>query len=111
MNELRLCLGRGGPHQGYTTILGNSQLGDYSRFQPVPGNSMSYDDLKVIEAKRFLVAVIGGERRNATVEEAHADAEVIGAASASALDGSWHRVPTVPDATFGHASGDRAVRQ
>src|SRR5207245_101777 len=39
MNELRLCLGRGGPanaDHGYTTILGNASLGDYGRLQPGP---------------------------------------------------------------------------
>lgn len=102
MNELRLCLGRSSPDRGYTTVLGSSALGDYARFQPGPGNSMSYDDLKVIEAKKFLVAVAGGERRNSTIEEAQADAEVIAAAAASARDGAWHTVPPVPGATFGH---------
>src|SRR3984893_8801778 len=102
LNELRLCLGRGGLDHGYTTILGNSALGDYGRFQPGPGNSMSYDDLKVIEAKKFLVALGGGEQRNSTVQEAHADAEVIAAAAASARDGAWHTVAPVPGATFGH---------
>jgi predicted dehydrogenase len=103
MNELRLCLGRGGDNGGYTTVLGNAALGDYGRFQPGPGHSMSYDDLKVIEAKKFLVAVGGGERRNSTIEEALADAEVIAAAAASARDGAWHKVAPVPGATFGHA--------
>jgi predicted dehydrogenase len=102
MNELRLCLGRKSSDRGYTTILGNSALGDYARFQPGPGHSMSYDDLKVIEAKKFLVAVGGGERRNSTIEEAHADAEVIAATAASARDGAWHKVAPVPGATFGH---------
>jgi predicted dehydrogenase len=101
MNELRLCLGRGGPHQGYTTVLANPQLGDYAHFQPGPGIAMGYDDLKVIEAKKFLVAVTGGERRNATVEDAHAVAEVIAAADASAASGTWQAVPRVPGATFG----------
>jgi len=91
MNELRLCLGRGGPHQGYTTVLGNAQLGDYARFQPGPGIGMGYDDLKVIEAKKFLVAVTGGERRNSTVEDAHAVAEVIAAAAASAASAEYLR--------------------
>ena len=103
MNELRLCLGRGGPDHGYTTILGNSGFGDYGRFQPGPGNSMGYDDLKVIEARKFLVAVAGGERRNSTIDEAHADAEVIAAVAASARDGAWHPVAPVPGATFGHS--------
>ena len=72
------------------------------RFQPGPGNSMGYDDLKVIEAKKFLVAVTGGEQRNSTIEEALADAEVISAAAASAEDGQWHYVPRIAGATFGH---------
>jgi predicted dehydrogenase len=101
MNELRLCLGRGGPHQGYTTVLGNAHLGDYARFQPGPGIAMGYDDLKVIEAKKFLVAVAGGERRNATIDDAHAVAEVITAAGASVASGTWQAVPAVPGATFG----------
>ena len=79
MNELKLALGRTGPSQGYTTILGNASQGDYAAFQPGPGNSMGYDDLKVIEAKKFLVAVTGGEQRNSTIEEALADASVIAA--------------------------------
>ena len=45
---------------------------------------MSYDDLKVIEARKFLVAVGGGEQRNSTIAEALADAEVIAATAASA---------------------------
>jgi predicted dehydrogenase len=101
MNELRICLGRGGPHQGYTTVLGNPHLGDYASFQPGPGIAMGYDDLKVIEAKKFLVAVTGGERRNSTVEDAHAVAEVIAAAGASATSGTWQAVPAVLGATFG----------
>jgi predicted dehydrogenase len=103
MNEVRVCLGRSGANYGYTTVLGNAHLGDYARFQPGPGNSMGYDDLKVIEAKKFIAAVLGGERRNSTIEEAHADAEVISAAEASAASGTWQKVPQVRGATFGHA--------
>ena len=106
MNELRVCLGRGGPHHGYTTVLGNSHFGDYAHFQPGPANSMGYDDLKVIEAKKFLVAVTGGERRNSTVDDAHHVAEVIAAAAASSESGAWQQVPAVPAATFG---GDPAT--
>ncbi len=102
MNEMQLAIGRSGPNQGYTTVLGNRTQGDYAYFQPGPGNAMGYDDLKVIEAKKFLVAVTGGEQRHSTIEEALADAEVIAAASASAVDGLWHQVAAVPGATFGH---------
>jgi predicted dehydrogenase len=102
MNELRLAVGRIGPNQGYTTVLGNQSQGDYAHFQPGPGNAMGYDDLKVIEAKKFLVAVTGGEQHNSTIDEALADAEVIAAAAASAVDGQWHQVPQIPGASFGH---------
>ncbi|MER7186316.1 Gfo/Idh/MocA family oxidoreductase [Streptomyces hyaluromycini] len=102
MNELRVALGRSGPDQGYTTVLGNGHMGDYASFQPGPGNSMGYDDLKVIEAKKFLAAVADIEHHNSTIEDAHAVAEVIAAAAASAESGSWQRVPAIPGANFGH---------
>jgi predicted dehydrogenase len=101
MNELRVCIGRGGTRSGYTTVLGNAHFGDYAHFQPGPGNSMGYDDLKVIEAKKFLAAVAGLEQRNSTVDDAHHVAEVIAAAAASADSGTWQQVPTVAGATFG----------
>jgi predicted dehydrogenase len=99
LNELRVCLGRGGPHQGYTTVLANAHLGDYARFQPGPGIGMGYDDLKVTEAKRFLVAVAGGERRNCSVHDALSAAEVVAAAERSAADGTWQKVPAVAGTT------------
>ncbi|MFD8818594.1 Gfo/Idh/MocA family protein [Streptomyces sp. NPDC059627] len=102
MNELRVALGRSGPDQGYTTVLGNGHMGEYASFQPGPGNSMGYDDLKVIEAKKFLAAVAGVEHHNSTIEDAHAVAEVIAAAAASAENGSWQPGPAVPGANFGH---------
>jgi predicted dehydrogenase len=101
MNELQVCIGRGGPHAGYTTVLANAHFGDYAYFQPGPANSMGYDDLKVIEAKKFLVAVTGSERRNSTADDAHHVAEVIAAAAASAESGAWQQVPSVPGAIFG----------
>lgn len=101
MNELQVCIGRGGPHAGYTTVLGNAALGDYARFQPGPGLAMGYDDLKVIEAKKFLVAVTGGERTTSTIHDAHAVSEVIAAAAASAESGAWQKVPDVSGTTYG----------
>jgi predicted dehydrogenase len=106
MNELRVALGRGGPHTGYTTVLGNPHLGDYGRFQPGPGNSMGYDDLKVIEAHKFLVAVIGGDAGACTIDDAQSASEVVSAALASAASGSWVKVPAVSGARYG---GDRLV--
>jgi predicted dehydrogenase len=99
MNELRVCLGRGAPHQGYTTVLANAHLGDYARFQPGPGIAMGYDDLKVTEARKFLVAVAGGERQNSSVDDALSVAEVLAAAERSAADGTWQKVPPIAGTT------------
>lgn len=64
--------------------------------------------LKVIEAKKFLVAVTGGERRNSTVDDAHQVAEVIAAASAER--GTWQHVPVIPGATFGEPVSPSTTR-
>ena len=101
MNELRLAVGRGGANAGYTTILGNPGMGDYGKFQPGPGNSMGYDDLKVIEAKKFLQSVTQGVAGACTIDDAQSAAEVVSAAVHSAETGSWVKVPAVPGATYG----------
>ena len=94
MNELQACHRPHRPQPGLHDHPGQApRRATTPHFQPGPGNSMGYDDLKVIEAKKFLVAVTGGEQRNSTIEEALADAEVIAAAAASAVDGQWHQVP------------------
>jgi predicted dehydrogenase len=105
MNELRVRLGRAGRHAGYTTVLANQHFGDYARFQPGPGNGMGYDDLKVIEVKKFLAAVAGIEKSNSTIDDAHHVAGVISAAAASAETGTWQRVPEVPGSRFGANHG------
>ena len=110
MNELRVCLGRGGPHQGYTRVLANAHLGDYARFQPGPGIAMGFDDLKVTEARKFLVAVVGGERRNCSIDDALSAAEVLAAAERSAADGAWHKVPAVAGTTAARRNGQRGGR-
>jgi hypothetical protein len=101
MNELEVCTQRGGPHYGYTTVLGNPYLGDYGHFQPGPGNSMGYDDLKVVEAKKFLAAVLGGEQVQCSIDDALSAAQVVSAAVASAESGTWHAVTPIPGVRYG----------
>jgi hypothetical protein len=62
---------------------------------------MGYDDLKVIEAKKFLIAVTGGDAGACTIDDAHSASEVVSAAVASAASGSWVKVPPVPGARYG----------
>ena len=50
---------------------------------------MGYDDLKVIEAARFLRAALGGESTGATVQDAVRAAVVVDAMAESARTGAW----------------------
>ncbi|WP_426302346.1 Gfo/Idh/MocA family protein [Arthrobacter sp. R-11] len=99
MNELQVVLGRNNDEQGYTTVIGSPRHGDYSRFQPGPGCAMGFDDLKVIEAKKFLVAVTGGEQLNSNIHDAASAAAIVSAAEASATDGRWKTVPLLDGTT------------
>ncbi|HZZ47697.1 MAG TPA: Gfo/Idh/MocA family oxidoreductase [Pseudonocardia sp.] len=90
MNELRWS--RAGS-AGYTVELGNARMGDYARFQPGPGVAMGYDDLKVIEAARFLAAVQSGDSgQTATAADALVAAEVVRAVERAAQGSRWVKV-------------------
>ncbi len=51
--------------------------GEFAAFQPGPGNAMSYDDLKVIEAALFLRSITSGVPHGATLSDAIRAAEVL----------------------------------
>lgn len=95
MNELELALGRSGPHVGFTRVMAGPGFGDFARFQPGAGTSMGYDDLKVVEVKKFLLAHLGREQLQADVHDALAANRVVYAAEKSALDGTWVAVEPV----------------
>jgi predicted dehydrogenase len=101
MNELRACLGRGGAEYGYRTVLAGPGHGDYSRFQPGPAISMSYDDLKVIEAALFLRSVETGRQLAPGTSDALAAARVVDAMARSAGTGTWQPVTPVPPPVAG----------
>ena len=86
-------------HHGYTRVMADATHGDFGRFQPGPGQGMSFDDQKTIEAKLFLESVLTGEQLAPSAADAWAAAECDEAAVASAADGTWHDVPTVQGRT------------
>ena len=106
MNELQLAVGRKGPHVGYTTVYAGADFGDFSHFQPGAGTAMGYDDLKVIEAKKFLVAYTGGSAENSNIHDAVAAARVVTAAEKSAGTGAWQRVEPVDGTTAALAASE-----
>ncbi|WP_339328947.1 Gfo/Idh/MocA family oxidoreductase [Sediminivirga luteola] len=99
MNELQLALGRSGPHVGYTRIMAGPDFGDFGRFQPGAGTSMGYDDLKVIEARKFLQAYLGEDSAHADIRDALAANRVVSAAETSAASGTWEEVAPVEGTT------------
>ena len=102
MNELSLHLAEGdGAGAGYRRILSGPEHPFHAHFNPGPGNGLGYDDLKVIEAKKFLQAVTQGVSGACTIDDAQSAAEVVSAAVQSAESGSWVKVPSVPGATYG----------
>ncbi|MFE2657697.1 MULTISPECIES: Gfo/Idh/MocA family protein [Brevibacterium] len=95
MNELELALGYRGPHVGFTRIMAGPEFGDFSKFQPGAGTSMGYDDLKVIEAKKFLLAHIGADSAHADVHDALAANRVVYAGEQAIADENWQSVEQV----------------
>jgi predicted dehydrogenase len=87
MNELEVY--RDG---GYTRELMGPSHPDFVRFQPGQGIPMGFDDLKVIEAYRFLQSIADGEQREPGAREMAATALVIDAVARSFESGAWEDV-------------------
>jgi predicted dehydrogenase len=90
MNELQRFQRAG--DEGYTTVFAGPQHPGFAAFQPGAGISMGYDDLRVIEAARFLEAVKDSEQRGPGLDDMLAAARVIAAIERSAASGGWESV-------------------
>ncbi|MGW5333884.1 Gfo/Idh/MocA family protein [Streptomyces bauhiniae] len=93
MNELRV--GRGGLYQDQpvSTVYVGPGDGEFAAFQPGAANAMGYDDLKVIEAYRFLRSVAEGKPYGATLADAVRAAGVLDAMAVSAGSRGWVDLP------------------
>ncbi|MEZ3161169.1 Gfo/Idh/MocA family oxidoreductase [Microbacterium sp. BWT-B31] len=98
LNELEVAIGRSGSHVGYTRVFADASFPEYGRFQPSSGTGMGYDDLKVIEAKKFLASATG-DAEGSNIADALASAQVLAAAEESASTGQWVPTPVVPGNT------------
>ena len=87
MNELEHYRDGGSPR-----VLRGPSHPDFARFQPGRGIPMGYDDLKVIEAYRFLQSIADGQQREPGVREMAATARVIDAVARSFESGAWEDV-------------------
>lgn len=98
-SKVQVLLGDGGDVHGYTTVMASADHGEYGRFQPGPGQSMSFDDLKVVEGRDFVRSVITGEQIAPSAADAWSAAEVDEAVVRAAEGRSWESVPQVEGTT------------
>lgn len=92
MNELQVCLPLPSGDRGYSTVYMSPEHPDFAHFQPGPGLPMSYSDLKVIEAYRFMESIADGVQRTPGVAEMAAAARVLDALARSAESEAWEDV-------------------
>jgi len=91
IGELRVSAGSVFQDQPVTIRHVGPGDGEYDAFQPGSAIALGYDDLKVIEAQRFLRSITTGQSHGATIWDAVRAAEVIEAIAESARTGSWTR--------------------
>ncbi|MGW4199268.1 Gfo/Idh/MocA family protein [Streptomyces sp. NPDC005004] len=94
MNELRVSRGTTYQDQPVSTVYVGPGDGEFAAFQPGAANAMGYDDLKVIEAYRFLRSVAEGEPFGATLADAVRAAAALDAMAESAESRGWVDLPT-----------------
>jgi predicted dehydrogenase len=99
MNEIDISIGRSGDHLGYQRVMANPHMGDFGNFLPGAGTSMGYDDLKVVECRKFLEAYVGGVAKNSNIHDAVAAARVVSAIEESADSGAWVAIAPVSGTT------------
>jgi predicted dehydrogenase len=89
MGELQVSLGDSYQDQPMATSYVGPGAGDYGLFQPGAGIAMGYDDLKVLEASRFLASIVDGVPRAATLGDAVASARALEAMEESVAKRTW----------------------
>lgn len=100
LNDLEICIGRNSEFQGYTRVMaGPSNFPHFARFQPAAGTSMGFDDLKAVEAAKFIESVLTGKQLAPSVADGWSAAEVDEAVVRSAKSGRWEKVAPVSGST------------
>jgi predicted dehydrogenase len=89
MGELGVSIGPSYQDEPVRTVFAGPRDGEFGSFQPGAGIPMSYDDLKVIEAYRFLRSIADGRPHGATLDDAIRSAEALDAMERSVASGGW----------------------
>ena len=92
LNQLRLYLPEEQPTNGYIEVLAGDAFPNQGNIVPGGGNSLGYEDMKLIEALEFLRSVEAGRQHHPGFTEALANASVAAAMVRSWSSGAWEDV-------------------
>jgi predicted dehydrogenase len=77
---------------GFRTILANPQHPPYGNFIPAPGHGLGFNDLKVIEVKELMDAVMTGRSAGPDLMEAARISAIMEAAIRTSATGTWQSI-------------------
>jgi predicted dehydrogenase len=89
MGELQVCLDQDYQGASWTTHRVGPSDGEAGAFQPDTAIPLSFDDLKVIEAKRLLTSIVTGRGDGATIADMVAAARLVDATLRSDAENRW----------------------
>jgi predicted dehydrogenase len=89
MGELQVCLDQDYQGASWTTHRVGPGDGETAAFQPDTAIPLSFDDLKVIEAKRLLTSIVTGEPEGATIADMVVAARLVDATLRSDAEQRW----------------------
>lgn len=92
LNQLQLYLPEESPADGFTEVLAGDAFPHHGNIVPGGGNSLGYEDLKLIEALEYLKHVRAGTRAAPDFADALAVAKVQEAMIRSWASGQWESV-------------------
>lgn len=92
LNQLKLYLPEEQPNDGYIEVLAGDAFAHQGNIVPGGGNSLGYEDLKVIEALEFLKAVREKRPFHPGFDDALAVASVLAAMTRSWTSEAWEEV-------------------
>ena len=95
LNQLQLYLPEEQPTDGFIEVLAGDSLSHHGNLVPGAGNSIGYEDLKIIEALEFLRAVAEERRFRPDFGDAVDNASVAAAMIRSWTSGQWEEVSSL----------------
>ena len=97
LNQLQLYLAEEQPNDGFIEVLAGDAFPRQGNIVPGGGNSLGYEDLKLIEALEYLTAVIENRPFHPGFDDAVIVAAVLDAMARSWTTGAWEEIrPLLP---------------